>query len=80
MLTPLIYLGGVFYSIDLLGDFWGSVSLINPILYMVNAFRYGMVGITDIDITYSFAMVGLFSVVLFAAALQMLEKGSRLRS
>jgi len=54
--------------------------LINPILYMVNAFRYGMVGITDIDITYSFAMVGLFSVVLFAAALQMLEKGSRLRS
>ena len=80
VLTPLIYLGGVFYSIDLLGDFWGSVSLINPILYMVNAFRYGMVGITDIDITYSFAMVGLFSVVLFAAALQMLEKGSRLRS
>lgn len=80
VLTPLIYLGGVFYSIDLLGDFWSSVSLINPILYMVNAFRYGMVGITDIDITYSFAMVGLFSVVLFAAALQMLEKGSRLRS
>ena len=80
VLTPLIYLGGVFYSIDLLGDFWGSVSLINPILYMVNAFRYGMVGITDIDITYSFAMVGLFSVVLFGAALQMLEKGSRLRS
>jgi ABC-2 type transport system permease protein len=59
VLTPLIYLGGVFYSIDLLGDFWGSVSLINPILYMVNAFRYGMVGITDIDITYSFAMVGI---------------------
>ena len=80
VLTPLIYLGGVFYSIDLLGEFWGSVSLINPILYMVNAFRYGMVGITDIDVTYSFAMVGLFSILLFAVALHLLEKGSRLRS
>ncbi len=80
VLTPLIYLGGVFYSIDLLGEFWGSLSLINPILYMVNAFRYGMVGITDIDVTYSFAMVGLFSILLFAVALHLLEKGSRLRS
>ena len=80
VLTPLIYLGGVFYSIDLLGDFWGSVSLINPILYMVNAFRFGMVGITDINVAYSFAMVALFSVVLFAVALRLLEKGSRLRS
>ena len=75
VLTPLIYLGGVFYSIDLLGEFWGTVSLINPILYMVNAFRYGMVGITDIDVTYSFAMVGLFSVVMFGLALRLLETG-----
>ncbi|MDA9094790.1 ABC transporter permease [Porticoccaceae bacterium] len=80
VLTPLIYLGGVFYSIDLLGDFWGSVSLINPILYMVNAFRYGMVGITDINIAWSFAMVGMFSALLFFVALNLLEKGSRLRS
>ena len=80
VLTPLIYLGGVFYSIDLLGEFWGTVSLINSILYMVNAFRYGMVGITDIDVTYSFAMVGLFSVVMFSLALRLLETGSRLRS
>ena len=80
VLTPLIYLGGVFYSIDLLGDFWGSVSLINPILYMVNAFRYGMVGITDINIIWSFIMVGIFSIVMFLVALHLLEKGSRLRS
>mgnify|MGYP000016719030 FL=1 len=80
VLTPLIYLGGVFYSIDLLGDFWGSVSLINPILYMVNAFRYGMVGITDINIVWSFIMVGIFSIVMFSVALHLLEKGSRLRS
>ena len=80
VLTPLIYLGGVFYSIDLLGDFWGSVSLSNPILYMVNAFRYGMVGITDINIVWSFIMVGIFSIVMFSVALHLLEKGSRLRS
>jgi ABC-2 type transport system permease protein len=80
VLTPLIYLGGVFYSIELLGDFWGSVSLINPILYMVNAFRYGMVGITDINVAVSFAMVGVFSLLLFAVALRLLEHGSRLRS
>jgi len=80
VLTPLSYLCGVFYSIDMLGDFWGSVSLINPILYMVNAFRYGMVGITDINIAWSFIMVGLFSVVLFGVALRLLETGSMLRS
>ena len=80
VLTPLIYLGGVFYSIDLLGEFWKSISLFNPILYMVNAFRYGMVGITDIDIAWSFAMVSLFSLALFMVALLLLEKGSRLRS
>lgn len=80
VLTPLIYLGGVFYSIDLLGEFWKSVSLFNPILYMVNAFRYGMVGITDIDILWSFAMVSFFSLILFLVALMLLEKGSRLRN
>lgn len=80
VLTPLIYLGGVFYSIDLLGEFWKSVSLFNPILYMVNAFRYGMVGITDIDIAWSFAMVSFFSLLLFTVALVLLEKGSRLRN
>lgn len=80
VLTPLTYLGGVFYSIELLGDFWGKVSMINPVLYMVNAFRYGIAGISDINIVWAFAMVGLFSVILFAVALNLLEKGSRLRS
>ena len=57
VLTPLIYLGGVFYSIDMLGEFWGGVSQINPILYMVNAFRYGIAGISDINIVWAFTMV-----------------------
>ena len=54
--------------------------MINPVLYMVNAFRYGFVGITDIPIQWAFTMVGLFSVLLFFVALNLLEKGSRLRS
>jgi ABC-2 type transport system permease protein len=68
VLTPLTYLGGVFYS------------MINPVLYMVNAFRYGIAGITDIPIVWAFSMVGLFSLVLFFLALRLLETGSRLRS
>ena len=80
VLTPLTYLGGVFYSIELLGDFWSKVSMINPVLYMVNAFRYGIAGISDIPAYWAFAMVGLFSVLLFFVALNLLEKGTRLRS
>ena len=80
VLTPLIYLGGVFYSIDLLGEFWRNLSMINPVLYMVNAFRYGIIGITDIPIEEAFLMVGIFSLILFVLALRLLEKGSRLRS
>ena len=74
------YLGGVFYSIDLLSEFWRNLSMINPVLYMVNAFRYGIAGITDINIVWAFSMVGLFSVLLFFLALRLLETGSRLRS
>jgi ABC-2 type transport system permease protein len=80
VLTPLIYLGGVFYSIEMLSGFWQTLSMFNPILYMVNAFRYGMVGITDINIMASFAMVGLFSTILFFFALWLLQNGSRLRN
>ena len=80
VLTPLTYLGGVFYSMDLLSEFWRNLSMINPVLYMVNAFRYGIAGITDIPIVWAFSMVGLFSLVLFFLALRLLETGSRLRS
>jgi len=80
VLSPLTYLGGVFYSIELLSDFWRNLSMINPVLYMVNAFRYGLAGITYINIVWSLSMVGLFSLVLFFSALRLLEKGSRLRS
>jgi ABC-2 type transport system permease protein len=75
VLTPLIYLGGVFYSIDMLPEFWQTVSSFNPILYMVNAFRYGMLGESDINITTAFLILTLFTCVLFTVSLHLLNKG-----
>lgn len=80
VLTPLTYLGGVFYSISLLPEFWQGVSQINPILYMVNAFRYGILGVSDVNIWVSFGMVALFIVVLFSFALSLLNRGRGIRS
>jgi len=77
VLTPLTYLGGVFYSITLLPEVWQTVSLFNPVLYMVNAFRYGILGsqATDVNVWFSFGMLIVFSVVLYVISLMMLNKG-----
>lgn len=80
VLTPLVYLGGVFYSVNLLPEFWRKVSLGNPILYMVNAFRYGFLGVTDMPVGPSLALIAGVVAVLGAWALWLLERGSRLRS
>jgi ABC-2 type transport system permease protein len=80
ILTPLTYLGGVFYSINLLPPFWKTVSLTNPILYMVNAFRYGILGIADIPIGTAFLVIGAFIVALWTFALVALNKGIGTRS
>lgn len=80
VLTPLTYLGGVFYSIGMLPAFWQGVSQANPVLYMVNAFRYGLLGVSDINVVWAFVMVMAFCVVLFVYSLYLLERGKRLRS
>lgn len=80
VLTPLTYLGGVFYSIDLLPRFWQAVSHVNPILYMVNAFRYGVLGVSDIDIRVAFAVICAFIVVLFTLCLRLMQAGTGLRT
>lgn len=80
VLTPLVYLGGVFYSIDLLPPFWRSLSLGNPILYMVNAFRYGFLGVSDVDVTQAFGITGGFILVLMTWALLLLGRGTGLKS
>ena len=80
VLTPLTYLGGVFYSIQLLPEFWQNVSLLNPILYMVNTFRYGILGVSDIDVVYALSAVAVFIIALFSLALNLLNKGKGIRS
>ena len=79
VLTPLTYLGGVFYSISLLPEFWQKVSLGNPIIYMVNAFRYGILGVSDISIAYAYVIVGLFAVGLFTVSMMLLNRGVGIR-
>lgn len=79
VLTPLTYLGGVFYSLDLLSPFWQGVSMLNPIVYMVNAFRYGILGVSDVNVWFSLGMITLLSAALFAVALRLLERGTGLR-
>lgn len=80
ILTPLTYLGGVFYSISLLPEFWQGISKINPIVYMVNAFRYGFLGVSDVGIVTSFGVLGAFILILYAIAHYLVEKGIGLRS
>lgn len=80
VLTPLTYLGGVFYSIDLLPEFWQTVSLANPILYMVNGFRYGLLGVSDIPLGIALGIILAFTLVLALFSLSLLRRGVGLKS
>jgi ABC-2 type transport system permease protein len=75
ILTPLSYLGGVFYSVEMLQGVWKTISLGNPILYMINAFRYGLIGVSDVEIRLAFQITGIFIVVLTLISLFLLHKG-----
>lgn len=80
ILTPLTYLGGVFYSITLLPEFWQNLSYFNPILYMVNAFRYSILGISDINIAWAMLLLMGFFVGLFSIAYLLMQRGTGLKS
>ena len=80
VLTPLTYLGGVFYSVDMLPGIWQTVSQLNPILYMVNALRYGMLGVSDINIITAMGMIVVFVSLLFLTSLYLLNKGIGIRN
>jgi len=80
VLTPLTYLGGIFYSIRMLPEFWQDVSLVNPILYMINAFRYGFLGISDIPLISSYAISIGFIVLLYTFSIYLLRKGHGIRT
>jgi ABC-2 type transport system permease protein len=79
VLTPLTYLGGVFYSIALLPPFWQHVSQANPILYMVNAFRYGVLGSSDIPIGTAYAIIGVAIALLYGVSMFLLNRGIGIR-
>ena len=79
VLGPLTYLGGVFYTISLLPDFWAKVSALNPILYMVNGFRYGMLGVSDVNIVTAYVMVLVFVVLAFATCFILIARGTGIR-
>jgi ABC-2 type transport system permease protein len=80
VITPLTYLGGVFYSISLLPEFWQTLSKANPIIYMVDGFRYGFLGISDINALTGLGMLVLFSIVLFSLSLILLKNGVGVRT
>ena len=80
VLTPLTYLGGVFYSISLLPTIWQVISKANPIVYMVNAFRFGFLGLSDVSVYFAFGMLFAFVIVLYLIALYLLRKGVGLRA
>ncbi len=80
VLTPLTYLGGVFYSISLLPGFWQGVSKLNPIVYMVNAFRYGFLGVSDVGIGTAFSLLAVFTLALYGVAWYLISRGIGLRN
>jgi ABC-2 type transport system permease protein len=80
VLTPLTYLGGVFYSVNMLAEPWQAISRANPILYMVNAFRFGVLGISDVNVGVAFVVMLAFVAALSIVALQLLKRGVGLRS
>lgn len=79
VLVPLTYLGGIFYSVKMLPEIWQTISLANPILYMINTFRYGMLGISDIDLVTAYTVIILFIVMLYSYSLWLLKRGVGLR-
>ncbi len=79
VLTPLTYLGGVFYSISLLPEWARAISYANPILYMVNAFRFGFLGVSDVPVALAFSIMAVAAIVLFGIALWLMNRGIGMR-
>ncbi len=79
ILTPLIYLGGVFYSVSLLPPWAEKLSYVNPILYMVNAFRHGFLGTSDVDPGLAFVIMGAFAIVMFTVVVVLMNRGTGIR-
>jgi ABC-2 type transport system permease protein len=79
VLTPLTYFGGVFYSLSLLPQWALHISYVNPILYMVNAFRFGFLGVSDVDVGMAFALMAAAALAMFALAVALMNRGTGTR-
>ncbi len=79
-LTPLTFLGGVFFSVHLLTGFWHTLSFFNPILYFINLFRFGMLGISDVNVVFAFFILFTLTVILFLIALTLLNRGTGIKT
>jgi ABC-2 type transport system permease protein len=80
IMTPLTYLGGIFFSISMLPEIWQDIALINPILYLINALRFSMLGITDVSVAIAFLIILLFNIVLATLCIYFLKIGKGLRT
>ncbi len=80
IMTPLTYLGGIFFSISMLPEVWQDIALVNPILYLINALRYSMLGITDVSIIFAFFIILIFNIFIFALCMYFLSIGKGLRT
>jgi ABC-2 type transport system permease protein len=79
ILTPLIYFGGVFYSVSLLPSWAQRLSYVNPILYMVNAFRHGFLGKSDVDPAFAFVIMGAFAIAMYGIVVALMNRGTGIR-
>jgi ABC-2 type transport system permease protein len=80
ILTPLVYLGGVFYSAESLPGFWGTLTKFDPIFYVINGFRYGFLGVSDVPLLVSFIVLAAFALLFFGIAWYLIRTGLGLRS
>ncbi|AMA64806.1 Inner membrane transport permease YadH [Candidatus Arsenophonus lipoptenae] len=80
VLTPLTYLGGVFYSLSLLPDFWQKISKLNPIVYMISGLRYGFLGISDVVLSITLSVLVIFIIILYSIAWYLIERGHGLKN
>jgi ABC-2 type transport system permease protein len=79
VLTPLVYLGGIFYSVHSLPDWWQTITYGNPLFYLINGFRYGFLGITDVSLWISTGMLGVLIVALIAINWYLIRTGLGLK-
>jgi ABC-2 type transport system permease protein len=80
VLTPLTYLGGVFFSVQLLSGIWHTISFFNPILYFINLFRFSMLGITDVNVVFAFSVLIVLTGILFVIAMGLLNRGTGIKT